>query len=36
LPGYSAGLLSCLGKLVTYANKNQIPVPKDATAALGN
>jgi hypothetical protein len=36
LPGYSANLLSCLGKLVSYANKNQIPVPKDATAALGN
>jgi len=36
LPGYSANLLGCLGKLVTFANKHQIPVPKDATAALGN
>jgi len=36
LPGFSTGLLSCLGKIVSYANKNQIPVPKDATAALGN
>jgi hypothetical protein len=36
LPGYSVNLLSCLNKIVTYAKKNQIPVPKDATAALGN
>ena len=36
LPGYSANLLSCLGKLVSFAKKNQIEVPKDATAALGN
>ena len=36
LPGYSANLLGCLNKIVTYANKNQIPVLKDATAALGN
>jgi hypothetical protein len=36
LPGFSGNLFSCLGKLVTFAKKNQIAVPKDATAALGN
>jgi hypothetical protein len=36
LPGYTGGLLGHLNKMVSYANKNQIPVPKDATAALGN
>jgi hypothetical protein len=36
LPGYTGSLLGHLNKMVSYANKNQIPVPKDATAALGN
>lgn len=35
IPGYSARMMDTFKKIVTYAQKNDIPVPADATAALG-
>lgn len=35
IPGYSAQMMDTFKKIVTYAQKNDIPVPADATAALG-
>jgi hypothetical protein len=35
IPGYSARTMDTFKKIVTYANKNNIPVPEDATSLLG-
>lgn len=36
LPGYTTRMLDSLGKVVTYAKKQNVQVPKDATDALGS
>jgi hypothetical protein len=36
IPGYTSRVFGSLGKIVTYAQKNDIPVPPDATDALAS
>jgi hypothetical protein len=36
IPGYTSRVFGSLGKIVSYAQKNEIPVPPDATDALAS